>query len=180
MVVILGWRLDQYGGFIAMHRSWSDHMENPFNSDATPMGIVNSDPFTRVKLGPSHRQFLQTAAAPCGAAMLPASLGMDEAFAERRQQHAGRLRARPRRRASTSNSTSAPAPSTPLAAEVARDGVTVNSICPGPIAAKSSAGGPGSGAGTSSANCRSDARASRRILHPPSFSPPMRGPTMSV
>jgi hypothetical protein len=112
-----------------MYRSWSDHMESPFNSDATPMGIVNSDPFTRVKLGPSHRQFLQTAAVPCGAAML--SLGMDEAFAQRRQQHAGRLRARPRRRASTSSSTLAPAPSTPLAA---RDGVTVNSICPGPIA----------------------------------------------
>jgi hypothetical protein len=60
------------------------------------MGIVNSDPFTRVKLGPSHRQFLQTAA-PRGAALLPASLGMDESFAQRRQ-HAGRLRAQPRRR----------------------------------------------------------------------------------
>jgi hypothetical protein len=148
-----------------MYLSWSDHIEDPFNSDATPMGIVNSDPVTRVKLGPSHRQFLQTARPGTQTtSVLLAPLRKRLIHSQRRGQHCGTA-GRRRRRASTSNSTSAPAPSTSLAAEVACDGVTVNSICPGPVAAKSSAGGPG----TSSANCRSDARASRRI------SPPMRG-----
>ena len=41
-----------------------------------------SDLFTRVKLGPSRRQFLQTVAAAGGAAMLPASPGTGEAFAQ--------------------------------------------------------------------------------------------------
>src|ERR1700733_13345894 len=41
-----------------------------------------SDPFTRMKLGPSRRQFLRGAAAAGGAAVLPASLGGNEAFAQ--------------------------------------------------------------------------------------------------
>ena len=41
-----------------------------------------SDQFTRMKLGPSRRRFLQTVARAGGAAMLPASFGMGEAFAQ--------------------------------------------------------------------------------------------------
>ncbi|MDQ0396490.1 ABC transporter substrate-binding protein [Labrys monachus] len=41
-----------------------------------------SDPFTRMKLGPSRRQFLQVAAAAGGAAVLPASFGANEAAAQ--------------------------------------------------------------------------------------------------
>jgi hypothetical protein len=131
LAVILGWRPDQYGGFIAMYdlglTMWKTH------STATPRPWDhNLDPFTRVKHGPNHRQFLQSAAASCGAATLPASLGMDEAFAQRRQQHAGRLRAWPRRTASTLNSTSAQVPSTPLGAEVAGDGVNCQLELPRP------------------------------------------------
>jgi peptide/nickel transport system substrate-binding protein len=41
-----------------------------------------SDPFTRLKLGPSRRQFVQSATALGGTVMLPAALGMEEAFAQ--------------------------------------------------------------------------------------------------
>lgn len=41
-----------------------------------------SDPFTRMKLGPSRRQFLREAAAVGGAAMLPAPFMMSKAFAQ--------------------------------------------------------------------------------------------------
>jgi hypothetical protein len=160
----LGWWLDQYGGFIAMYRSWSDHMEAHSTARPRQWGIVNYDPCARVKLGPSRRQFLPTAAAPRGAAMLPASLRMDEAFAQRRLQHAGRLRAQGRRRPSISNSTSAPAPSIPLAAEVASDGMTVNSICPGPVAPNLPPVAREVAQAQAQRTGRSDALASRRML----------------
>jgi peptide/nickel transport system substrate-binding protein len=41
-----------------------------------------SEQLTRLKLGPTRRQFLKTAAAAGGAAMLPGSLGVGEAFAQ--------------------------------------------------------------------------------------------------
>ncbi len=41
-----------------------------------------SDLFTRMKIGPSRRQFLRTAAAVGGASMLPSALKMGEAFAQ--------------------------------------------------------------------------------------------------
>src|SRR3977135_1212775 len=67
---------------LSLCRFWSDHMESHSTAAPSAWGSSMSDLFTQVKLGSSRRQFLQTAAAAGGAAVLPAFLGMGEAFAQ--------------------------------------------------------------------------------------------------
>src|ERR1700720_4426152 len=63
-------------------RFWSDHTESNSTTAPCAWGSSMSDLFTRVKLGPSRRQFLQTRTAAGAPAMLPASHGKGEAFAQ--------------------------------------------------------------------------------------------------